>query len=82
MISNMFTTLFEEDEWVLSSITMPYLAYGGWNSIIGHQCYKKEGHYFTLLRHHTQPNECKQCCEKIPDNIVTLFKFHNWESIK
>ena len=80
MMTDIFLNLFEEGEWALNKVS-PYLN-GGWSSVIGHKCYNNEGSYYTLLRKHTQPNECRQCCAVMPDSIVTLFKFHNWENMK
>ena len=83
MISDMFPILFEEGEWALCEVP-PYNRHSpeGWCSVIGHRCYTKQFKYFTLLRKHTEPNQCRQCHAVVPDNIVTLFKFHNWENMK
>ena len=56
-----------------------------WQSVIKHWCTPSmvEGSpYWMLLEYANTPTVCIYCKEPIPDSIVVMFKFMNWECIR
>ena len=81
--------LHKEGNWELLDATRNRFNVGapglGWQSVIKHMCKRakvKGSLYWMLLEYANAPTVCVYCREPMPDSIVVMFKFMNWECIR